>query len=131
LSRRGDIISEIHHLERKIDEHEGYYNEMKDGYKTISNLYVRIKENASDPEASYDMTKCALFQGKLEQQAEELQHEIVGRTTVTLNDTTDLLSELQRAMEHVRELIDGWHREIDSLEAELASLPDDVVQWGM
>ena len=131
MSRRGDIISEIHHLERKIDEHENYYNEMKDGYKVISDLYVRIKGKAAEPESSYDMTKCGLFQGKLEQEEEELQWEIVGRTTVTLNDTTNLLSELQRAMEYVRELIDGWHREIDSLEAELASLQDDVVQWGM
>ena len=126
MSRRGDIISEIHHLERKIDEHEGYYNEMKEGYEAISDLYVQIKENAADPESSYDMTKCGLFQGKLEQEAEELQQEIVERTAETLNDTTKHLSELQRAMEYVRELIEGWQKEIDSLEAELASLPDDI-----
>ena len=131
MSRRDEIISEIHHLEHKIDEHRGYLEKLEEGYQVISDLYVRIKEKAADPEASYDMTKCDMFKGKLEQEAEELQQELVGRIAVTLEDTSKHLSELQRAMERIRDLIEEWNREIDSLEAELASLPDEDIQRGI
>ncbi len=131
MSREIDIFLEIHRLEQKINEHEGFYEELKEGYQKIRNLYFLIKEKAADPEANYDMTKGDLFMGQLEQEAEELQRNIVEMTTDALDDTNKHLLELQRAMKQIHDFIEGWHGEINSLEAELASIHINDAQKGL
>ena len=124
MSRRDELLAEIQDLKIKIAEHEGYIAELEEGYEVISDLQLKIKEKAADPEAAYDMGQGERFRGNLERDAEELRLEIAHHTTNMLDDTSKHLSELLEAIELIHESVEEWNREIEALNAELSMLSE-------
>lgn len=125
MSRRGDIVSEIHRLERKIDECREKISRLLDEKAKIEEAKAEIEEGAFVPNKSYDMTVCEKWRGKLENEAEGYQTEINRQHTICLNDITKLLSDIQSIIERLNEMIEEYEERISELEAELASLPDN------
>ena len=125
MSRRGDIVSEIHHLERKIDECREKISRLLDEKAKIEEAKAEVEEGAYVPNKSYDMTVCEKWRGKLESEAEGYQTEINRQHTICLNDIAKLLADIQSIIERLNKMIEEYEERISDLEAELASLPDN------
>lgn len=125
MSRRGDIVSEIHHCQRKIDECRDKISRLLEEKAKIEEAKAEVEEGAYIPNKFYDMTACEKWQGKLENEAEGYQTEINCQHAICLNDISKLLSDIQRIIERLNEMIEEYEERISDLEAELASLPDN------
>ena len=125
MSRRSDIVSEIHNYQHKIDVCREKISRLMDESAKIEKAKAEVEEEAYVPNKSYDMTVCEKWRGKLETEAEEYQKEINRQHTICLNDTSNLLSDIQRIIERLNEMIEEYEERISELEAELTSLPDN------
>ena len=130
MSRRDDILSEIRHLEEKIEEYEGYIAELEGRYDVIKQTYDHLRVEADEPVKAYDMSCSDKWRGELEDEAKALQDKIINTTGVSQNETLSLLDDIQRIIKKLRELIEECRREIAELEAELASLSEEDDGYG-
>ena len=111
--------SEIHDLEREIAECEDALCMIDDKEKIIRRLKAEITEDVEEPVKSYDMTVAGEFRGTVEEKAEDMQNYIYGETHLAQEETSELLSEMERAKERIREHIDKCQRRIDQLWEEI------------
>lgn len=125
MSRRGDIEREIRHNCEKIDDYRNKISRLQEKARIIKDKERVIREEVYEPARSSDMTYGAAFRGQLEQAAEEKQSEISYRTASGLNETSELLSDIQRIIDRIYELIEELEHRNSELEAELSSLIDD------
>ncbi|SFU87702.1 hypothetical protein [Butyrivibrio sp. M55] len=124
MSRRGEIRSEIHHLERTISKYRSYIGELEAGHEYMAQKRNKIENEVYEPERAYDMTLGDLFRGNLESESERYREQIVQQIGMAQNDTTEFLSAINRAIDRLYELIEECEREISSLEDELNSLSE-------
>ena len=125
MSRRGDIGREIHHNCEKIDEHRRKISTLQEKAEIIKEREKIIRQEVYEPARSYDMTHGDIFRGQLEQEAEKHQSEISSKTEAGLNETLQLISDIQRIIDRINELIEELEHRNSELEAELSSLTDD------
>ena len=124
MSRRGDIEREISHNCEKIDEYKREIVALQEKAEIIKEKERRIREEVYEPARSCDITRGDAFGGCLEHEAENHREEICNRTAMGLNETSQLLSDVQRIIDRINEFIEELERRNCELEAELNSLTD-------
>ena len=124
MSRRGDIEREISHNCEKIDEHKREIAALQEKAEIIRKKERRIREEVYEPARSCDITRGDAFRGSLEHKAEEHREEICNRTAMGLDETSQLLADVQRIIDRIYELIEELEHRNNELEAELSSLTD-------
>ena len=122
MSRESEIHSEIHHLHEKIREYEREIDDLMEKAHLIEEWQKTINEDAYEPERAYDMTHGGNFIGDLECKAVEYQEQLCKSIQIGQNGTSQLLSDIQRIIEKIRELIEECNRRISDLEDELEAL---------
>ena len=125
MSRRGDIEREIRHNCEKIDEYRSKISKLEEKSEIIKEKERRIREEVYEPVRTYDMTHGAIFRGHLDRKAEEYQEAISIRTANGLNGTNQLLSDIQKIIDRIYELIEELEHRNSELEVELCSLEDE------
>ena len=88
-------------------------------YEFISRKREILETDIYNPDKVYDMTASGEWRGKLERDAEEYRNESCSMIGAILRDASRLLSDLQMAMERIRELIRECEEEIEELEEEI------------
>ena len=125
MSRRGDIEREIRHNCEKIDEYRSKISKLEEKSEIIKEKERRIREEVYKPVRTYDMTHGDIFRGHLDREAEEYQEAISIRTANGLNGTNQLLSDIQKIIDRIYDLIEELEHRNSELEAELCSLEDE------
>ena len=111
--------SEIHDLEQEIARCEEELGILAQEEKIIRRLQAEITNGVEVPVKRYDMTVSDEFRGSLESSAEEMQHQIYSETRLLQEHTSELLSEMVRARDRIREHIEKCRGRIDQLWAEI------------
>ena len=125
MSRESDIHSEIHHLKDKIRGYENEISDLENKSSLIEGWQRNIQEGAYEPEKAYDMTYGGNFTGELEIKAEEYRTQLCRDIEIGQNGTSQLLSDIQRIIETIRERIEECWRRISDLEDELEALAEN------
>ena len=124
MSERGDILSRIHHLERKIEEYRNKIAKLEEKRDYLKERKDKVNKDFYEPEKAFDMTVSETFRGNLESDAEDLRKDIVSKIEIAQKELAEFLNAIQRAIEKLYELIEECEREIDSLEDELSALSE-------
>ena len=125
MSRESDIHSEIHHLKDKIRGYENEINDLENKSRLIEGWQRNIQEGAYEPEKAYDMTYGGNFAGELEIKAEEYRTQLCHNIELGQNGTSQLLSDIRRIIETIRERIEECWSRISDLEDELDALAEN------
>ena len=125
MSRESDIHSEIHHLKDKIRGYENEINDLENKSRLIEGWQRNIQEGAYEPEKAYDMTYGGNFAGELEIKAEEYRTQLCQNIELGQNGTSQLLSDIRRIIETIRERIEECWSRISDLEDELDALAEN------
>ena len=88
-------------------------------YEFISGKREILDTDIYEPDKAYDMTSSGEWLGKLEQDADDHRNKNCSMIGTILSDTSRLLTNLQSAMERIRELIRECEEEIEALEEEI------------
>ena len=124
MSRSSDIISSIHHLERKIEEYRNKIAKLEEKAELLRGKQEIINADFYEPEKSSDMTFSGAFLGRTESDTENLRTEATCRIDITQQELSEFIYAINRAIERLNELIEECEREISSLEDELSSLSE-------
>ena len=124
MSRSGDIISSIHHLERKIEEYRNKIAKLEEKADLLRSKQEIINADFYEPEKCFDITFSGAFLGRTESDTENINAEILRRIDVSQQELSDFIYAIHRAIERLYELIEECEREISSLEDELNSLSE-------
>lgn len=124
LGRRGAILAEIQALYEQIKEYRRDIEELEEERFCIRQQYTTIDE-VNKSVVHYDMTYGDDWIGNLESEAEEYREEICHTTNTALDETLELIEDINRIIEAINELIEKCYAEIEELEAELASLNEE------
>lgn len=124
LGRRGAILAEIQALYEQIKEYRRDIEEIEEERFCIRQQYTTIDE-VNKSVIHYDMTYGDDWIGNLESEAEEYREEICHTTNTALDETLELIEDINRIIEVINELIEKCYAEIEELEAELASLTEE------
>ena len=125
MSRESDIHSEIHHLKDKIRGYENEINDLENKSRLIEGWQRNVQEGAYEPEKAYDMTYGGNFAGELEIKAEEYRTQLCQKIELGQNGTSQLLSDIRRIIETIRERIEECWSRISDLEDELDALAEN------
>ena len=88
-------------------------------YEFISGKREILDTDIYESDKAYDMTSSGEWLGKLEQDADNHRNKNCSMIGTILSDTSRLLTNLQSAMERIRELIRECEEEIEALEEEI------------
>ena len=112
-------------IEEKKAEKRGYERDLtycEEVYEYISLKLRDLENEVFNPDKAFDMTISGDWLGKLESDSDEYRNENCSNIAAKINETSAFLSNIDRIMEKLRELISECEAEIDALEAELRAL---------
>ena len=107
----------ISHLRHKIDEYEGYISELEEACGFIDRTRVKIRDDNEEPLRRFDISSAGVWEGVLENDAENLKSEIICGISTSLSQASEFISDAQRIIETLRERISDYESEIESLES--------------
>lgn len=118
----GEIIGRISEAKKRIKKYEGIIEILNNAQDYIKERQNRIEEDFYNPLTGFDMTRGQEWRGKCEKDAEKAQENICKATKEGLMQTSQLLANIQAAIEKLYSLIKESEDEIEGLEALMDSL---------
>ena len=115
------IRSEISDLEHQISGYRKKIDKLESMSETIRQEQAIIESDVLKPNRAYDMSNADEWRGTLYHEAEKAQSTMDSRVSSGLRETQTLLSDIQKAIERLYELISECEERISELEAALCA----------
>ncbi len=116
-------------IEEKKAEKRGYERDLsycQEVYEYLSRQLSELRDEIYNPDKTYDMTVSSEWLGKLERDSDDHRNLNCSNITNKMSEISTFLSNLDRTMDKLQELIRECEAEIDALEAELRARESSI-----
>ena len=124
MGRKSEIRGRINHLRGMIHDYEGNINDLTIQKSNLNNEYSVINVYSRIPIKNYDISSLHTWTGKTYSKAESYREDAVLISEKEQGQFRSLLSDIDAAIQRLREMINSCRTEISNLESILASIED-------
>ena len=124
MGRKSEIRGRINHLRGMIHEYEGNINDLTIQKSNLDNEYSEINVYSEIPIKNYDISRLHTWTGNTYSKAESFREDAVLISEKEQCQFRSLLSDIDTAIQRLREMINSCRAEISNLESILASIED-------
>ena len=124
MGRKSEIRGRINHLRGMIHEYEGNISDLNYQKVNLNNEYSELNVYSRIPIKNYDISSLHTWIGNTYSKAEAYREDAVLISEKEKGQFINLLSDIDKAIQRLREMINSCRAEISNLESILASIED-------